>query len=255
MNTFPDSFVGIQLHIGDPYTIGWCGQRANFYGVSGTPTTWFDGVLECEGAYDSDTQMYNWYNQQRQQRMSVPTDVTIELSAVESAAQTYDVTAVVGIEAGGTGKDVRLHFVEVLDYYPSSADDRYRNCVVEHQAGGTYTLAPGESTTVTRTFAITGVSWTNREDAKFVVFAREPLSPAPKEIYNCAELGWPFVMDVEGDVDGDGDVDLEDLAALLASYGLCVGDPGYNDDADFNNDGCIDLVDLAALLANYGYGT
>jgi len=58
-----------------------------------------------------------------------------------------------------------------------------------------------------------------------------------------------------GDVDGDGDVDLSDLAALLATYGLCDGDAGYDPAADFDADDCVTLADLAALLANYGVGT
>jgi probable HAF family extracellular repeat protein len=58
-----------------------------------------------------------------------------------------------------------------------------------------------------------------------------------------------------GDVDDDGDVDLTDLAGLLAAYGACEGDPNYNPNADFDSSGCVDLNDRAALLSNYGFGT
>jgi len=54
------------------------------------------------------------------------------------------------------------------------------------------------------------------------------------------------------DLDGDGDVDLSDLAALLGIYGSCQGDVMYNPAADFDLSGCIDLSDLAALLGYYG---
>lgn len=59
---------------------------------------------------------------------------------------------------------------------------------------------------------------------------------------------------IPGDVDGDGDVDLSDLAALLAAYGTCNGDPDYSPAADFDDSGCVYLSNLAALLANYGSG-
>ena len=57
-----------------------------------------------------------------------------------------------------------------------------------------------------------------------------------------------------GDLDGDGDVDLSDLATLLASYNACAGDAEYDSAADLDGDGCVDLADLAALLAYYGTG-
>jgi hypothetical protein len=59
---------------------------------------------------------------------------------------------------------------------------------------------------------------------------------------------------IPGDLDGDGDVDLGDLAALLASYGACEGDPDYNPAADIDDSGCVDLSDLATLLSHYGEG-
>ena len=53
-----------------------------------------------------------------------------------------------------------------------------------------------------------------------------------------------------GDLDGDLDVDLSDLATLLGNYGT-TGGAGY-DDGDLDGDEDVDLVDLAALLAAYG---
>jgi hypothetical protein len=54
-----------------------------------------------------------------------------------------------------------------------------------------------------------------------------------------------WLRNLPGDLDADGDVDLSDLAILLASYGLDAG-------GDVDGDGDTDLADLASLLANYG---
>ena len=55
---------------------------------------------------------------------------------------------------------------------------------------------------------------------------------------------------IPGDLDGDGDVDLADLATLLAHYGTTSG--AAYEDGDLDGDGDVDLADLASLLANYG---
>jgi hypothetical protein len=54
-----------------------------------------------------------------------------------------------------------------------------------------------------------------------------------------------WLRNLPGDLDDDGDVDLSDLATLLASYNLDEG-------GDVDGDGDTDLSDLAGLLANYG---
>ncbi len=54
-----------------------------------------------------------------------------------------------------------------------------------------------------------------------------------------------------GDLDGDHDVDLADLAQLLGNYGETSG-MNYSD-GDLDGDADVDLADLAGLLGQYGY--
>ncbi len=55
-----------------------------------------------------------------------------------------------------------------------------------------------------------------------------------------------------GDVDGDQDTDLTDLATLLSAYGSVPDDPNWNPACDFDGDSDVDLSDLAFLLSDYG---
>lgn len=52
-----------------------------------------------------------------------------------------------------------------------------------------------------------------------------------------------------GDIDGDRQVNLTDLAMLLADFG---SGPDGRFPGDLNRDGSVDLTDLAILLANFG---
>jgi hypothetical protein len=53
-----------------------------------------------------------------------------------------------------------------------------------------------------------------------------------------------------GDLNGDGEVNLPDLAQLLGSYGTTSG--ATYEDGDLDGDGDVELPDLAALLGVYG---
>jgi hypothetical protein len=76
--------------------------------------------------------------------------------------------------------------------------------------------------------------------------------PTPFGGYTLGMWVAPFSAGRTGDVNGDGQVDLSDLALLLASFGLCNGESGFVADADFDDSGCVELSDLATLLASFG---
>jgi outer membrane protein assembly factor BamB len=54
-----------------------------------------------------------------------------------------------------------------------------------------------------------------------------------------------------GDVDGDGIVGPQDLKLLEDTFGLSVGDNGFDGRADFNGDGIVDGMDLIILCMNW----
>lgn len=60
-----------------------------------------------------------------------------------------------------------------------------------------------------------------------------------------------ITLDCTGDVNGDGVVDLTDLAVLLSAFDACTGDPLYDPNIDIDGSGCIDLTDLAVLLSHF----
>jgi hypothetical protein len=51
-----------------------------------------------------------------------------------------------------------------------------------------------------------------------------------------------------GNVDGDQDVDLDDLTILLQNF----GDSGVDVSGDLDGNGTVDLDDLTVLLQNFG---
>jgi parallel beta-helix repeat protein len=57
---------------------------------------------------------------------------------------------------------------------------------------------------------------------------------------------------IEGDINGDGIVDIADLTIVAVAYGLFEGEPGYDPEADLNKDGIIDIADISIVTMYYG---
>ena len=205
----PDTFAAVQIHVGDGFATSWGNARDNFYGVTGTPTAWFDGVLDAEGAYQSNSQMYNWYRSKYLQRRGVATDVTIALTGEQVSGPTYTMEATVCIESGGSAKTMRLYMVQVLDYWPMSfegGNSYSRNGFKQAASWEDFSLRPGqECAVVQRTFTFDSRSWSSPNDIKVIAWAQRPYSSGPAEVFQAAVAVWPFDLCLNGELDGGED--------------------------------------------------
>lgn len=194
-------FVVVEYHtgLGDPYELPWGTARGLFYNI------WSDGIpwFAYDGLFDA------WpianYEPALVQRMAVPTDVTLELSGVELAADTWEFTAEVCVEAGGVGKNMRIYMVQALDKYPVSPTYS-RNTFQQAATTEDVTVAAGACVEVVRSFTFDTLSMANPEDIVVMAWAQEPLPGIPAEVHQAAQLKWPFVeaaMFADGFESGD----------------------------------------------------
>lgn len=185
ITNYPD-FVVVEYHCYDAYATTWGDARALFYDVEGTGYPWFayDGLFDAWpiGTYESNLV----------QRLAVPTDVTLALSGVELAADTWEFTAEVCVEAGGVGKNMRIYMVQALDKYPTSPTYS-RNTFQQAAATEDVTVAAGACVDVVRTFTFDATSMANPEDIAVMAWAQQPLPGIPAEVHQAAQIKWPFV--------------------------------------------------------------
>ncbi|MEM1551130.1 MAG: dockerin type I domain-containing protein [Candidatus Bathyarchaeia archaeon] len=60
---------------------------------------------------------------------------------------------------------------------------------------------------------------------------------------------------LEGDLNGDGYVDIFDAVKIALAFGAEYGDPNYDLTADINKDGIVDIFDMVVVAIHFGEGT
>jgi endoglucanase len=55
-----------------------------------------------------------------------------------------------------------------------------------------------------------------------------------------------------GDVNGDGKVDMKDIAIVAKAFGATPSAPRWNPAADVNGDMAVNMVDIAIVASNLG---
>jgi len=108
-------------------------------------------------------------------------------------------------------------------------------------------LPAGSEKSVIFTWNTTGVTpgnYTLKGEAALVPFEYNPA--------NNVYIDGTIKIRILGDLNGDGKVDIKDLALAALAFGSYVGHPRYNPDADVNQDGKVDIRDLARIALNFG---
>jgi hypothetical protein len=67
-----------------------------------------------------------------------------------------------------------------------------------------------------------------------------------------ARAGGTISVRLMGDVNGDGRVDLKDIALVARAFGSTPTSPNWNPAADLNGDGKIDMKDITLVARNFG---
>jgi hypothetical protein len=57
---------------------------------------------------------------------------------------------------------------------------------------------------------------------------------------------------LEGDVNSDGEVNMEDLIITAAAFGTTAEHSRWNPDADLNADDTVNMIDLGIVARNFG---
>ena len=202
----------VQIHPWGGGSTTWGADRATFYGVSGTPMNWWDGWDLDYGGWGNYTQDYNTYHASYLSHVDDPTDVTIVLNGSVVAGQTYEITATVCVEAGGTAKDMRIYLTQVLDYWPFTPT-YHRNGFKQAANTVDYHFNAGQCRDIVHDFTFDTDSWNNQDDIKIIAWAQEQLGSGPADVYQAAVMVWPFMMDCQPN-------------GILDECDLDCGDPG-----------------------------
>jgi thiol-disulfide isomerase/thioredoxin len=181
----PDTFAVIAYHSTDEfYDSAIYNARRSYYGVSGIPDVFFDGVERVSGG-NATQSMYPSYKPLYDRRAAILAPLEITVSGQGSGSVRVELRNVSGRRVDGT-----FHFLIVEDDIPYDWQNQHVLRFVCRQmlpgpAGETVGLEAGATTSLTRAFAI-AAGW-NRANCRIVAFVQG----SNKEILQGVESGLP----------------------------------------------------------------
>lgn len=203
----------IENHNGDSLANVYSNGRNNYYGITGYPTTKFDGIITHVGGGSSS--LYSLFLTKVNQRNAVQSDFTIDLSFEHGSGEDYTATAVIENVGNYSGTNLALQMVVTeshLDINWGLGDDvnSVNRLMVPNQNGTALDFSGGDTQTVELDFELE--QYWAEENCELIAFVQDN---STKEILQ-ATLRTMALAEY------NLDVELADVAAIPEK--LCHGE-------------------------------
>jgi hypothetical protein len=201
--TYPNEVAFLAIHLGDGYHSGFGNARrvAYYPGTMYIPDAIFDAGVDHFVGYPGNPPT-NWINKV-DSRLSVTTDVTIDIIPTFITPEQWTFTANVCMEPTGTQRMMGVNIAFTVDDYPDTYPYRYRKTLRNGYGPEVIDLSPGECQQVETTFNFGYVELERWPGVEVVAWAQTP-SSGWGEAYQAATLSMTVHADdfESGNLDG-----------------------------------------------------
>lgn len=209
----------VEYHNGDPFANTYSNSRISYYGISGFPTAFFDGVLEKVGGSNNQS-MYPQYLPLYNQRKAINSSFTLDVSGI-GYGDTYEVNVVAEKVASYNNDNLIVHVALTESHIPYNWQGMSEVNFVERlmapdQYGTEVDFSQGDIQQVDVTFDV-DPDWV-KENMELTVFIQDnstkeilqgtklPLNDLPSDISADFEANTTYIE--EGD-----EIEFTDLSA------------------------------------------
>ena len=172
----------IDYHSGDVYENSYSLSRLSYYGLSGTPTAWFDGGNAVVGGQHS-ISMYPQYLAKYNQRINVPSSFTIDMIGSKIGTNDYQVNVIIEKVDAIAYTNLVLHFAVTesdiqLNWQGMTELNHVERLMAPNQSGTSINFSSSNLNETNLIFSL-NPSWV-KANCEIVVFIQ---NSATKEIY------------------------------------------------------------------------
>jgi hypothetical protein len=177
----------VEYHNGDSYATSESNARISYYGITGFPTAFFDGVLSVVGGSNTQS-MFPSYYPKVNQRMAINSPFSLDVTGTQACFS--DITAHVTVQKVGTNSSTNLRLMAVItesdievSWQGQDKVDYVCRKMLPNQNGTVLDFSGGDTQSVDLTYSL-DPSWVY-ENCELTVFVQDLNT---KEIFQGTKL-------------------------------------------------------------------